>query len=40
MLFPAYVQDGHPERSLWYASKRLLEQDRERQLANAGAADN
>jgi hypothetical protein len=38
MLFPAYVQDGHPERSLWYASKRLLQQDRDRQLAKAGIA--
>ena len=38
MLFPAYVQDGHPERSLWYASKRMLQQDRARQLADVGAA--
>ncbi|KAI0992385.1 hypothetical protein K3495_g15801 [Podosphaera aphanis] len=29
-LFPAYVQDVHPVRSLWYASKRLLEEDRAR----------
>lgn len=29
-LFPAYVRDGHPVRSLWYASKRLLEEDRAR----------
>jgi hypothetical protein len=32
LLYPAYVTDGHPERSLWYANKRLLEQDRQRQL--------
>jgi len=37
ILFPAYVQDGHPERSLWYASKRMLQQDRARQLADVGA---
>ncbi|CAJ2500804.1 Uu.00g036570.m01.CDS01 [Anthostomella pinea] len=24
-LFPAYVHDGHPVRSLWYASKTMLE---------------
>ena len=29
-LYPAYVQDGHPVRSLWYASKRYLEADRAR----------
>lgn len=29
-LFPAYVDDGHPVRSLWYANKQLLEQDRQR----------
>lgn len=29
-LFPAYMDDGHPVRSLWYGSKRLLEQDRQR----------
>jgi len=29
-LFPAYAIDGHPVRSLWYANKRLLEQDRAR----------
>ncbi|KAI0882460.1 uncharacterized protein GGS22DRAFT_169463, partial [Annulohypoxylon maeteangense] len=29
-LFPAYVDDGHPFRSLWYASERLLEQDYKR----------
>jgi hypothetical protein len=23
-LFPAYVQNGHPVRSLWYASKQML----------------
>ncbi|KAI0994514.1 hypothetical protein K3495_g13668, partial [Podosphaera aphanis] len=27
-LFPAYVREGHPVRSLWYGSKRMLEQDR------------
>jgi hypothetical protein len=32
LLYPAYVADGHPERSLWYASKTLLEADRRRQL--------
>jgi hypothetical protein len=29
-LFPAYVQNGHPIRSLWYASKQALERDRAR----------
>lgn len=29
-LFPAYVADGHPVRSLWYASKTMLERDRAR----------
>ena len=29
-LFPAYVRDGHPVRSLWYGSKNLLEKDRRR----------
>ena len=37
LLFPAFVQDGHPVRSLWYASKRMLEQDRARQLAEVNA---
>jgi hypothetical protein len=32
-LFPAYVADGHPVRSYWYASKALLKQDRDRMLA-------
>ena len=35
-LFPAYVRDGHPVRSLWYASKRLLEQDRQRIRESVG----
>jgi hypothetical protein len=35
-LFPAYVEDGHPERSMWYANKRLLEEDRRRQLKEVG----
>jgi transposase InsO family protein len=35
-LYPAYVADGHPERSLWYANKTLLEQDRRRQLGQVG----
>ncbi|KAI1001935.1 hypothetical protein K3495_g6262 [Podosphaera aphanis] len=29
-LFPAYVQDGLPVRSFWYASKKPLEEDRAR----------
>lgn len=29
-LFPAYVRDGHPVRCFWYASKRLLNEDRAR----------
>lgn len=29
-LFPAYAAEGQPIRSLWYASKRLLQQDRQR----------
>jgi len=29
-LFPAYSTDGHPVRSLWYASKTMLERDRKR----------
>jgi hypothetical protein len=29
-LFPAYVQNGHPIRSLWYASKQALQRDRAR----------
>jgi len=29
-LFPAYVRDGQPVRSLWYASRTLLERDRQR----------
>jgi hypothetical protein len=35
-LYPAYVTDGHPERSLWYANKTLLENDRRRQLGAVG----
>lgn len=27
-LFPAYSRDGHPVRSLWYGSQRMLNQDR------------
>ena len=41
-LFPAYTVNGHPVRSLWYANKRLLEQDRARltrQEANWREAD-
>ena len=37
LLFPAYVQYGQPERSLWYGSKTELERDRARQLADVGA---
>jgi hypothetical protein len=29
-LFPTYVQNGYPIRSLWYASKQALERDRAR----------
>lgn len=29
-LFPAYVDDHQPVQSLWYASKTLLERDRQR----------
>ncbi len=32
LLFPAYVRDGHPVASLWYASRPLLMADRRRQL--------
>ncbi|KAI1000484.1 hypothetical protein K3495_g7710 [Podosphaera aphanis] len=32
-LFPAYVRDGHPVRSLWYGSKTLLDKDRRRTAA-------
>jgi transposase InsO family protein len=39
ILYPAYVTDGHPERSLWYASRTLLEQDRQRQLREADNAN-
>ncbi|KAI1001154.1 hypothetical protein K3495_g7045 [Podosphaera aphanis] len=35
-LFPAYVRDGHPVRSLWYGSQRLLESDRNRLRLAAG----
>ncbi|KAI1004357.1 hypothetical protein K3495_g3855 [Podosphaera aphanis] len=35
-LFPAYVRDGHPVRSLWYGSNRLLESDRSRLRSGAG----
>jgi hypothetical protein len=35
-LYPAYVTDGHPERSLWYANRTLLEADRRRQLGEVG----
>lgn len=34
-LFPAYVADGHPVRSLWYASKTTLAKDREGIAINA-----
>lgn len=27
-LFPAYVRDGHPVRSMWYGSKALLQKER------------
>ena len=33
-LFPAYTKDGHPVRSLWYASPRELNRDRQ-QLVDA-----
>jgi len=36
-LFPAYVQFGQPERSLWYGSKTELDRDRRRQLDDVGA---
>ncbi|KAI0994299.1 hypothetical protein K3495_g13883 [Podosphaera aphanis] len=29
-LFPAYVRDGHPVRSLWYGSRKMLEMDRKK----------
>ncbi|KAI0991794.1 hypothetical protein K3495_g16393, partial [Podosphaera aphanis] len=29
-LFPAYVRDGHPVKSLWYGSNRLLQSDHSR----------
>ena len=32
-LYPAYVEDGHPLTSLWYASKRWLDADRKAQEA-------
>ncbi|KAI0995043.1 hypothetical protein K3495_g13137 [Podosphaera aphanis] len=35
-LFPAYVRDGHPVKSLWYGSQRLLESDRNRLRVAAG----
>ncbi|KAI0990935.1 hypothetical protein K3495_g17252, partial [Podosphaera aphanis] len=35
-LFPAYVRDGHPVRSLWYGSQRMLEQDRKALKEAAG----
>ncbi|PHH82034.1 hypothetical protein CDD82_7233 [Ophiocordyceps australis] len=35
-LFPAYVRDGHPVRSLWYASQAALRRDRELLAAAAG----
>ena len=35
-LFPAYVADGHPVRSFWYGSQRMLNQDRSRIAMNAG----
>ena len=34
-LFPAYVREGHSAKSLWYGSKRMLEQDR-RNLKDCG----
>jgi len=36
LLFPAYVLDKQPLRSLWYSSKRLLDLDRRRWLARFG----
>jgi transposase InsO family protein len=36
LLYPAYVTDGHPERSFWYANKTLLKKDRRRQLELLG----
>ncbi|KAI1004419.1 hypothetical protein K3495_g3793 [Podosphaera aphanis] len=35
-LFPAYVREGHPVKSLWYASKRMLDQDRRNLKDSAG----
>lgn len=35
-LFPAYSRDGHPVRSLWYGSKRMLDHDRNRLKASVG----
>ena len=36
LLFPAYTRENQPVRSLWYASRQLLQQDRERQAATVG----
>lgn len=35
-LFPAYVRDNHPVRSLWYGSRNMLQKDRENIRALAG----
>ncbi|KAI0995310.1 hypothetical protein K3495_g12872 [Podosphaera aphanis] len=35
-LLLAYGQEGHPVRSLWYGSKRMLEQDRRLIKENVG----
>ncbi|KAI0996644.1 hypothetical protein K3495_g11539 [Podosphaera aphanis] len=35
-LFPAYQRENQPIRSLWYASNRLLKQDRDRIAREAG----
>ena len=35
-LFPAYFRENQPIRSLWYASNRLLKQDRRRIAREAG----
>jgi hypothetical protein len=32
-FFLAYVEDGHPVRSMWYASKQMLDRDRSRLLS-------
>jgi len=39
LLTPAYVDDGQPVRSLWYANKTLLEEDRRRAQREAASLE-